>query len=268
MGFISKPMISIPASFSASTQPCGELNQRRNEYSPNPNPPSLDSTIHVAVIDDRTLLRDCFGRSLSSIDQRLSLTYYADFEAFEADLGQAPGVRVALACVNWSKYSADAVIAQMAHLKTIEDSPYLVVVSEINDLHDILKMIEQGVSGYIPISDRLEVAAKAIELVAAGGIYLPPELLFQSGRMISEMSRAPRQAAPATEPFTSRQLAVIEAVSRGKANKVIAYELNMCESTVKVHLRNVMKKLKARNRTELAFIFNNKLQQEAFDGDN
>jgi hypothetical protein len=39
----------------------------------------------------------------------------------------------------------------------------------------------------------------------------------------------------------------------GKANKIIAYELNMCESTVKVHVRNIMKKLKARNRTEVAF---------------
>jgi len=268
MGFISKPAIPVSASFPTSVQPSGDFGARRNEYTKAPTSLSLDNTIHVAVIDDRTLLRDCFGRSLSSIDQRLSLTYYADFEAFEADLGQAPGVRVALACVNWSKYSSDAVIARMTHLKTIENSPYLIVVSEINDLHDILKMIEHGVSGYIPISDRLEVAAKAIELVAAGGIYLPPELLFQSGRMISEMSRAPRQAAPVAEPFTARQLAVIEAVSRGKANKVIAYELNMCESTVKVHLRNVMKKLKARNRTELAFIFNNRLQQEIIDGNN
>lgn len=37
-------------------------------------------------------------------------------------------------------------------------------------------------------------------------------------------------------------------------NKLIAYELNMCESTVKVHVRTIMKKLKARNRTEVAFL--------------
>jgi DNA-binding NarL/FixJ family response regulator len=44
----------------------------------------------------------------------------------------------------------------------------------------------------------------------------------------------------------------IRAIQAGKSNKVIAYELNMYESTVKVHARNVMKKLKAKNRTEVA----------------
>ena len=38
------------------------------------------------------------------------------------------------------------------------------------------------------------------------------------------------------------------------ANKLIAYELNMCESTVKVHVRNIMKKLQATNRTQVAYL--------------
>jgi DNA-binding NarL/FixJ family response regulator len=48
------------------------------------------------------------------------------------------------------------------------------------------------------------------------------------------------------------EVAVIRALQQGKPNKVIAYELNMCESTVKVHVRNLMKKMKAKNRTDLA----------------
>jgi DNA-binding NarL/FixJ family response regulator len=47
---------------------------------------------------------------------------------------------------------------------------------------------------------------------------------------------------------------VVEALRMGKANKTIAYELNMCESTVKVHVRNIMKRLKARNRTQVAYL--------------
>ena len=49
-------------------------------------------------------------------------------------------------------------------------------------------------------------------------------------------------------------MAVIRALQQGKSNKVIAYELNMCESTVKVHVRNIMKKLHATNRTEVAYL--------------
>ncbi|MBS7739701.1 MAG: response regulator transcription factor [Chelatococcus sp.] len=54
--------------------------------------------------------------------------------------------------------------------------------------------------------------------------------------------------------FTVRQAAVVGALRQGKANKRIAYELNMQESTVKVHVRNIMRKLKAKNRTEVAVL--------------
>ena len=53
--------------------------------------------------------------------------------------------------------------------------------------------------------------------------------------------------------FTERQMAVVEALRRGRANKIIAHELQLRESTVKVHIRNIMKKLNATNRTEVAF---------------
>jgi DNA-binding NarL/FixJ family response regulator len=44
---------------------------------------------------------------------------------------------------------------------------------------------------------------------------------------------------------------------QGKANKTIAYELTMSESTVKVHMHNIMKKIGATNRTEVAYKLNN-----------
>jgi DNA-binding CsgD family transcriptional regulator len=50
---------------------------------------------------------------------------------------------------------------------------------------------------------------------------------------------------------------VVEEIRHGKANKQIAYELNMSEHTVKVHLRHIMRKLKARNRTEVAVLSGN-----------
>jgi len=42
-------------------------------------------------------------------------------------------------------------------------------------------------------------------------------------------------------------------LTQGKPNKIIAYELNLRESTVKVHIRNIMKKVGAKNRTEVIF---------------
>jgi DNA-binding NarL/FixJ family response regulator len=53
--------------------------------------------------------------------------------------------------------------------------------------------------------------------------------------------------------LTQREVEVAEAIRKGKPNKIIAYELNLCESTIKVHIRNIMKKLNATNRTQVAF---------------
>ncbi len=59
---------------------------------------------------------------------------------------------------------------------------------------------------------------------------------------------------PCEKQFTPRQLEVLRRVWRGKQNKLIAYDLNMCESTVKIHIRHIMKKLNARNRTQVVLL--------------
>ena len=67
---------------------------------------------------------------------------------------------------------------------------------------------------------------------------------------------------PLKEMFTIRQAQVVEALRRGKANKIIAYELKMQESTVKVHIRSIMKKVKATNRTEVVYKVNDMFSRE------
>jgi hypothetical protein len=56
---------------------------------------------------------------------------------------------------------------------------------------------------------------------------------------------------------------VAEAILRGKANKIIAYELGLRESTIKVHIRCIMQKLGAHNRTEVAYKLNQIIQSAA-----
>ena len=52
--------------------------------------------------------------------------------------------------------------------------------------------------------------------------------------------------------LTSRECDVLRMLREGRQNKIIAFELGISESTVKVHLRNMMKKLHASNRTQVA----------------
>src|SRR5206468_7307027 len=80
-------------------------------------------------------------------------------------------------------------------------------------------------------------------------IFVPASALQDAGheRQVSQPS------VHSMLGLSERQDAVADAVAQGKPNKIIAYELDLCESTVKVHIRTIMRKLQARNRTEVAF---------------
>src|SRR6185436_14807340 len=114
-----------------------------------------------------------------------------------------------------------------------------------------------------PTSFSLHTAMQAMDLVRAGGTFVPASSLIAA-------HHAPEDAQTGVQKsnglFTTRQTAVIDALRRGKPNKIIAYELKMRESTVKVHVRNIMKKLHATNRTEVAFMANRLLNGEELGG--
>jgi DNA-binding NarL/FixJ family response regulator len=55
----------------------------------------------------------------------------------------------------------------------------------------------------------------------------------------------------ASSQFTRTELAILDRLKLGKANKIIAHELGVSESTVKVHIGRMMKKLKVTNRTQI-----------------
>ena len=107
--------------------------------------------------------------------------------------------------------------------------------------------LRHGVRGHIPTATTLNVAIKAMQLVLVGGVYVPASNFLTARHSVAKVG-----AGDETTVLTKQQSAVVDAVRQGKANKVIAHELHISESTVKVHLHNVMKKLQVKNRTEVA----------------
>ena len=154
-----------------------------------------------------------------------------------------------------SRRAKDASMAtDMGKLLAEFRSVPIVVLSDSDDLPQVLQMLEYGARGFIPSSVGIAVCIEAVGLAMAGGIFVPASTVQAMRHLVGERSEAtPR---PLSGMFTPRQEAVVEALFKGKANKIIAYELNLRESTVKVHIRNIMKKLKATNRTEVAYKLN------------
>jgi DNA-binding NarL/FixJ family response regulator len=135
----------------------------------------------------------------------------------------------------------------------------VVVLSDNEESNHIVEALDQGARGYLPMNMSVDVAVEVIRLVRAGGTFVPASSLVAAHRR-AECS-ASKEDRSSAGMFSARQAAVVKALRRGKSNKQIAYELAMCESTVKVHVRNIMKKLNAKNRTEVAFMANDQFPE-------
>ncbi|GGH16185.1 helix-turn-helix transcriptional regulator [Alsobacter metallidurans] len=204
---------------------------------------------HLVIIDDRILMRDCLVRCLQAMDPALVIYPFSSLRAWQ-DAGLQIGEPPLVMAFRSSRKTADEEMQRdIAALAKVDNPPSMVVVSDAEDFESILGALELGARGYIPTSVTLEVAFGALGLVKAGGVFVPASSVVQQ----RPATYSPARTEAPELPFTSRQVAVAKALREGKANKIIAYELNMCESTVKVHVRNIMKKLKARNRTEVAY---------------
>lgn len=120
------------------------------------------------------------------------------------------------------------------------------------------------VRSLLPMNLRLDIWLSVVRLMLCGGEYLPPALILrsrQNGHSAAPPQRNGAESAfmPGADPriagLTARELQILEMVSRGLQNKIIAAEIRLSENTVKIHLHNIITKLGAHNRTEAAARF-------------
>jgi len=200
----------------------------------------------IGIIDRRVLIRDCLIRSLGQLSE------FAVIGAISIDewLERSPHRDVAVILLSLSGcLASEENRAEIRRLSAACAEP-VIVLSERETLGEIVNVFAEGAKGYIPTSLDLDMALDALWLVKSGGVYLPRSSL--SSAQLTHNSQE-TSASPLDLLFTDRQRAVLEGLRLGKANKIIAHELKMREGTVKVHIRNIMKKLSATNRTEVAY---------------
>lgn len=211
-----------------------------------------NTALSFSIIDSRRLERECFIRAIKSVRQSISVDAYGSVGEWRDSADRAP-TRGILLSVGGSCANQPAVHAALRDLVAEAGDTPVIVLSESEDLRDMIAAIDCGARGYVPTSVGIDAIIDAAHLTLAGGIFLPVSSLSALRDTVPASEKRP---AGIEDHFTSRQAAVANALRQGKANKTIAYELNMCESTVKVHIRTIMKKLRASNRTEAAFKLN------------
>ena len=143
--------------------------------------------------------------------------------------------------------SDPATEAQLASLRVECAGTALAAIAECDAPEFGLLAVRCGLCGYLPSTLPPAMIAAAVALMRAGGLFIPPAALAQYARA----QAAPDLPSAIAASLTSREDDVLGALLDGKPNKVIAHELRISESTVKVHIRSIMRKLKATNRTQV-----------------
>ena len=217
--------------------------------------------ITALLLDGTPLTRECLTMSLNSCDRGLHVVPVPSLEDAEALMrGPAPP-QVVLYNISGIALAGPEAIAPVRHLVELLGGVPLIVLTDHEDIDLVLEAFRLGVRGYIATSLGLSVALEAIRLVAAGGTFVPASSLslLMQGKPPARPapangSDADDESAGGPNDLTPRQVAVLNCLREGKANKIIAHELGMCESTVKVHVRNILKKLGATNRTQAVYL--------------
>lgn len=131
--------------------------------------------------------------------------------------------------------------------RSAPDTPIIILTGSHDDLI-LIDLLAAGVNGFIQKTSGAEVILAAIELVMAGGRYLPPRLaeLVAGGRPVAAPSNTERSLV------TQRQKEVLRLIADGLSNKEIARALGVAPTTVKTHVAQAIASVGALNRTDAA----------------
>lgn len=213
-----------------------------------PNPIAAIDTVPLSMVwlDPARLSRECLISALLAAQPQFTIQ---GFESLEECLRSNKGTPNLVVCYSHAEGDVDVGVVEAVH--GAYPGARIVVLSDAVTLMPsvVRNLLPLGVAGFI-LTRRtgLQMMISAICLVYSGGTFVPRDFLFMEGAA----------TAPATVPkpadgrLTQREHAVLNLIRLGKPNKMVADELGMSASTVKVHVRNIMQKMGVSNRTQVA----------------
>ena len=222
------------------------------------DPGSSDTApaVATALICDTPLVRSGLQRLLSGTP----FVLVEDGPATAPRLGSdgAPGPALCILAVGQLSSRTPEMIRQA---KERHPAARIVLLADHFDLGFVTQGREAGADGFCLTSSSREVLITSLELVMLGELALPTELLraildaVPFGPQPETASEVPQEAKasyPGARSLSAREAEILSALMEGEPNKIIARKFHVTEATVKVHVKAILRKIGAANRTQAA----------------
>jgi DNA-binding NarL/FixJ family response regulator len=218
----------------------------------------------ILLADDHAMFRTAVADGLEAlIGPGTEVLEAENYENTHAQLAGTPDIDIVLLDLLMPGFDNFEGLAGL-----IRDFPAIpvVVLSGSGQSRYQIEAVRRGARGYIVKNQPLSVLAQIVQIVRDGGTYVSTSALDGAPQLAEAASGPPAPLpSPAAPPpgaeesasrlsrLTDRELQILGCLARGASNKHIARDLGITDTTVKVHLRMIFKKLGVSNRTQAAF---------------
>lgn len=202
--------------------------------------------IRVLLADDLMLIRHGIRSLLSSVEEveivgevataddavRLAKELVPDVVLMDQDM---PG---------------DGLLATRSIKESLPDVEIIVMTDRLDDVK-ALQAIDAGATGYILKDIPAMNLTSALRAVCNGRAFFHPEVTRKLMERLASLSREQRtRMRLESEGLTARELDILMELAKGSTDREIAAKFVVAEGTVKTHIRHILRKLGARNRTQ------------------
>jgi DNA-binding NarL/FixJ family response regulator len=204
----------------------------------------VNDPIRVALVEDHTLTREGMKTALQAAFDVVGEA--ADvISGYELIMNERPDVAI----IDLGLPGMDG-IALTQRIRAEGSATHVVIVTMIDVEDEVLASLAAGADAYCLKSSPASTLIDAVRIASEGGAYFDPQIAHV---VLSRFSpRTP--ATPSSSPLTRREADVLRLIADGKANTEIASTLNMGLGTVKGHIRDILEKLSAADRTQAAVV--------------
>jgi len=209
-------------------------------------------SVKILAVDGHFLIREALRGLLTRLNNNAIILEAASGHQAMQVLSEHADIRLVVLELNLPDRDGFSVLSE---LRERHPAGSVVVLSARQDRDSVARALDLGALGFIPKSGQREVMLSALDLVLAGGVYIPPEILMHEQRPFTSpklacVASSTGPVRPGDLGLTDRQTDVLGLMMTGKSNKAICRALDLALPTVKNHVTAIFKAIKVTNRTE------------------